>query len=149
MIPRSAADSGEKLLGKRAQVEPKPFHVADLQETWADIGNAKRLLDWEPQISLDEGLEKTVRWYLENREWVKDILREQKAKAVEEEDYGRAKEVALQIEAAEKAAKAAAATAGDEEAEAAAETEAAAILSTSVLMEAAVKPVFSSSMQGP
>ena len=29
-------------------------------ETWADIEKAKNLLGWEPKISLDEGLEKSV-----------------------------------------------------------------------------------------
>jgi nucleoside-diphosphate-sugar epimerase len=42
-------------------------------ETWADISKAKSLLDWEPQISLDEGLEKSVQWYMDNRHWLKEI----------------------------------------------------------------------------
>lgn len=31
-------------------------------------------LGWKPQISLQEGLRKTVRWYLKNREWVQKSL---------------------------------------------------------------------------
>ena len=63
----------ENLLGKKAQIDQKPFHIADIKETWADIYKAKRLLDWKPRISLDEGLKKTVEWYLDNREWLKEI----------------------------------------------------------------------------
>jgi UDP-glucuronate 4-epimerase len=63
----------EKLLGKKAEIDQKPFHIADIRETWADIGKAKRSLDWEPQTTLDQGLEKAVQWYVDNRDWLKDI----------------------------------------------------------------------------
>ena len=42
-------------------------------ETWADIEKAKNLLGWEPKVSLDYGLEKSVDWYMENRAWLKEI----------------------------------------------------------------------------
>jgi UDP-glucuronate 4-epimerase len=63
----------EELLGKKAKIDHKPFHVADLMETWADISKAKNLLGWEPRVSLDEGLEKSVQWYLENQHWLKMV----------------------------------------------------------------------------
>jgi UDP-glucuronate 4-epimerase len=63
----------ETLIGKKAVIDHKPFHVADLIETWADIEKAKNLLGWEPIVSLDEGLENSVSWYMQNREWLKDI----------------------------------------------------------------------------
>jgi len=63
----------EELLGKKAKVDHKPFHVADLMETWADISKAKRLLDWEPRVSLDEGLEKSVQWFMDNQHWLKEV----------------------------------------------------------------------------
>ena len=63
----------EELLGKKAKINNKPFHVADLMETWADIDKAKSLLGWEPKVSLDEGLEKSVSWYMLNRDWLKEI----------------------------------------------------------------------------
>ena len=50
-----------------------PFHIADLMETWADIDKAKNLLGWEPKVCLDEGLEKSVSWYMHNQEWLKGI----------------------------------------------------------------------------
>ena len=63
----------EELLGKKAKVDHKPFHVADLMETWADISKAKNLLGWEPIVSLENGLEKSVHWYLDNRDWLKGV----------------------------------------------------------------------------
>ena len=63
----------EKLLGKKARLEHRPFHDADMRETWADISKAGRLLGWAPETGVEEGLEKTVRWHLDNREWLKDI----------------------------------------------------------------------------
>ena len=69
----SIINSLEKLLGKEARIDQKPFHIADIKETWADIEKAKRILDWSPVTSLDDGLKKTVDWYLENKEWLKSI----------------------------------------------------------------------------
>ena len=64
----------EELIGKKAKIDHKPFHIADLMETWADIRESQKiLLGWEPKFSLDEGLEKSVSWYMENREWLKEV----------------------------------------------------------------------------
>ena len=63
----------EELLGKKAKINHKPFHITDLMETWADIDKAKNILGWEPEVSLDEGLEKSVSWYMQNREWLKEV----------------------------------------------------------------------------
>jgi nucleoside-diphosphate-sugar epimerase len=63
----------EKYLGKKAKIDYKPFHKADLKETWADITKAERILGWKPEIDIDEGLKRTIDWYIENRDWLKDI----------------------------------------------------------------------------
>ena len=63
----------ELLLNKSAVINQKLFHSADVDSTWADILKAKNILDWEPIISLDKGLEKTVSWYMKNKSWLKDI----------------------------------------------------------------------------
>lgn len=63
----------EEYLGKKAEIIYKPFHKADMKATWADIEKAKRLLNWEPQVSLEEGLKRTVDWHIENREFVRTI----------------------------------------------------------------------------
>ena len=63
----------EELLGKKAKLEFKPFHIADVKSTYADISKAKSMLDWEPTISLDEGLEQCVKWYRDNQPWAGSI----------------------------------------------------------------------------
>jgi nucleoside-diphosphate-sugar epimerase len=63
----------EELLDKKAKIDQKPFHVADLMETWADISKAKNLLGWQPKVSLDKGLEKSVQWYMDNQHWLKEV----------------------------------------------------------------------------
>ena len=63
----------EKGLGKKALREFKPFHKADMKETWADTGKAERVLGWRPATGLEEGVERTVRWHMENRKWLVGI----------------------------------------------------------------------------
>lgn len=63
----------EGLLGKKALYDRKPFHRADVKETWADISKAKRLLGWQPAVDLDDGLRRSVAWYRENKSWLKDV----------------------------------------------------------------------------
>jgi nucleoside-diphosphate-sugar epimerase len=63
----------EKHLGKKAEIDRKPFHKADIVATWADISKAKKILNWEPKIPLEKGIKNTVEWYLENKSWFKNI----------------------------------------------------------------------------
>lgn len=58
----------EQHLGKKAEVINKPFHKADMMKTWANIDKAKELLGWEPQIKFDDGLERCVKWYQDNKD---------------------------------------------------------------------------------
>ncbi len=37
------------------------------------IEKAKRLLGWEPKISFEQGLDETVKWYLDNKSWTQNI----------------------------------------------------------------------------
>jgi dTDP-glucose 4,6-dehydratase len=39
-----------------------------------DISKIKKELGWEPEVSFEEGIRLTIDWYLENRQWVEDIL---------------------------------------------------------------------------
>ena len=63
----------EDNLGKKAAYDYKPFHKADITATWASIDEARKTLGWSPKISLEEGIRKTVGWYLENKYWFKNI----------------------------------------------------------------------------
>ncbi|MEJ5201211.1 MAG: SDR family NAD(P)-dependent oxidoreductase [Anaerolineales bacterium] len=64
----------EELIGRKAQVEYYPFHKADMMANWADVSKARRLLDWEPQVSLREGMRRLVDWYQAERGWASQIL---------------------------------------------------------------------------
>lgn len=64
----------ENLLGKKAIIHNQPFHIADIKETYANIDKAKKMLGWQPQTSLDEGLVQCVRWYQENKPWSTEIV---------------------------------------------------------------------------
>lgn len=59
----------EQMVGRRAVVERRAPHPADVPATWACIERARRLLGWEPRVGLEEGLRRCVSWYLAQREW--------------------------------------------------------------------------------
>lgn len=63
----------EKALGKKAVIAGKPFHIADIKETWADITKAGRVLGWQPGVTPEQGFQLTVDWYQANRSWLADI----------------------------------------------------------------------------
>lgn len=39
-----------------------------------DAGKLQRELGWQPGTGFDEGIQKTIRWYLENRSWWEEIV---------------------------------------------------------------------------
>ncbi len=57
----------EKLLNKTAKIRKIPHQPGDVQRTFADISKAKKLLNYKPAVSIDEGLEKFVSWYLKQQ----------------------------------------------------------------------------------
>jgi nucleoside-diphosphate-sugar epimerase len=63
----------EELVGKKANIEYRPRHPADVLATWADIGKAERLLGWRPETRFREGIVRLVVWYLESRGWAREI----------------------------------------------------------------------------
>jgi nucleoside-diphosphate-sugar epimerase len=63
----------ERALGRKAEVRHEPPHPADVLRTAACIDKARRLLDWEPRVSLAQGVAEAVAWYEAERAWAKDI----------------------------------------------------------------------------
>jgi len=59
----------EEIIGKKADIHEYAEAPADVRATWADITHAREILNWEPEIGLDEGLKETVAWYMEERDW--------------------------------------------------------------------------------
>ena len=63
----------EGLIGKKGQVQHLPRHPADMLTNLAKIDKARRLLDWEPRVSLKEGVADLVAWYNAERDWASQI----------------------------------------------------------------------------
>ena len=53
----------EKMLGRALQRRHTPSRAGDVPHTLADIGKAKRLMDYTPLVSFDEGLRRTVDFF--------------------------------------------------------------------------------------
>ncbi len=70
---RDAITIIEFATGRKAEIDYQPRHPSDVAATWADIGKARRLLGWTPRVSFEEGVERLVKWYRENRDWAMDI----------------------------------------------------------------------------
>jgi UDP-glucuronate 4-epimerase len=58
----------EKALGKKAEIEELPEQPGDVPITYADISKARRLLGYDPQVEIEEGVERFVRWFREKNE---------------------------------------------------------------------------------
>ena len=57
-------------LGLITYVTDRPGHDARYA---IDSSKLQRELGWEPSLQFEEGIEKTVRWYLEHQEWLDNI----------------------------------------------------------------------------
>ena len=54
-----------------------------------DSSKLQRELGWEPSLQFEEGIEKTVRWYLDNQEWIDNIISGEYEKYYEEMYHDR------------------------------------------------------------
>jgi UDP-glucuronate 4-epimerase len=57
----------EKISGKKAMIDRQPEQAGDVPKTYADISKAKRLLNYQPDTSLEKGLISFYEWYLTNQ----------------------------------------------------------------------------------
>ena len=55
----------EKYLGKKAIKEFMPMQPGDVYQTYADISELIRDFEFRPTITMEEGIERFVRWFLE------------------------------------------------------------------------------------
>ncbi len=65
-LGRTAGESAKLI----SFVKDRPGH--DMRYA-IDAGKLNKELGWKPSLRFEEGLEKTVDWYLENEEWVKQV----------------------------------------------------------------------------
>src|SRR5437762_6891323 len=54
----------EKQLGRRALIERQPMQPGDVPQTFADVTKARRLLGYDPQTKIEDGLKRFVEWFL-------------------------------------------------------------------------------------
>lgn len=64
----------EEMLEKNAIIHHRPAHPADVRATWADVSKARDILGWQPEVTLDAGLRRSIDWYLEHRAWASRIF---------------------------------------------------------------------------
>lgn len=58
----------EEVTGKKAKIDQQPEQAGDVPKTFADINKAKRLLNYQPNTQLKDGLKKFYDWFLKNQE---------------------------------------------------------------------------------
>jgi UDP-glucose 4-epimerase len=58
----------ERILGKTAQVKHFEARPGDPRELFADASKAKEVLGWESQVTLEEGLKNTAKWFISQTE---------------------------------------------------------------------------------
>ena len=57
----------EKHLGRKSEIIYEKERKGEVKRNYSDISKAKRMLGFEPKVGLEEGLERTFLWFLENR----------------------------------------------------------------------------------
>lgn len=60
---RQLAEAALKLTGSKSKMENRPLPKDDPTRRRPDISKARRLLGWEPKVSLEEGLKPTIEYY--------------------------------------------------------------------------------------
>lgn len=53
----------EKSLGRRAIIERHPMQPGDVPQTFADISKARKLLNYNPQTKIEDGIPKFIEWF--------------------------------------------------------------------------------------
>ena len=55
----------ETALGIKAEMKMLPLQPGDVPDTFADVGDLVKDLDYKPTMSIDQGVENFVKWYKE------------------------------------------------------------------------------------
>jgi UDP-glucuronate decarboxylase len=75
-LPINIGNSGEftilelaekviELTGSKSKIIKEPLPEDDPKQRKPDISKAKKLLNWEPKVNLEEGLKKTIEYFRE------------------------------------------------------------------------------------
>jgi UDP-glucuronate 4-epimerase len=58
----------EKLVGKKAKTENAPMQSGEMLVTFADCSALEKYTGFRPRVSVEDGLKKTVEWFLKYKE---------------------------------------------------------------------------------
>jgi len=56
-----------RLMEADVEIRFRPLHYTDVEMRIPNVDKARKLLDWEPKVDLDEGLVRTIAWYRERQ----------------------------------------------------------------------------------
>lgn len=57
----------ENKLSKKANIKRLELQPGDVDQTFSDISKASKILQYSPKVSIDEGLDKFIDWYIKNK----------------------------------------------------------------------------------
>lgn len=60
------AEIVQKVTGAESEIQFEPKRTGEIHRSWADISKARRVLGFNPQVDLEQGITQTVDWYKEN-----------------------------------------------------------------------------------
>lgn len=63
----------EDKMGRKAEVELRPRHPADMMTSLANVEKAGAMFGWEPNVALLDGIERMIGWYEQEREWAQHV----------------------------------------------------------------------------
>jgi UDP-N-acetylglucosamine 4-epimerase len=58
----------KKLTGSKVQPFHRPERIGDVKDSLADISKARKVLGYEPQIHIEEGLKRTLEWFQQKKD---------------------------------------------------------------------------------
>lgn len=60
------AELVQKVTGAESEIQFEPRRAGEIHRSWADISKARRVLGFNPQVDLEQGIRQTVDWYKQN-----------------------------------------------------------------------------------
>lgn len=60
------AELVQKVTGAESEIQFEPKRAGEIHRSWADISKARRVLGFNPQVDLEQGIRQTVDWYKQN-----------------------------------------------------------------------------------
>jgi UDP-glucuronate 4-epimerase len=53
----------EQQIGQKAIIDSQPLQPGDVPQTFADINKARRLLGYNPQTQIEDGIRRFIEWF--------------------------------------------------------------------------------------